>query len=111
LQDVKKERTSLFPDHSLKDFFTWRHYAEINYSNTQITTFITTVVISSKKRFYCRVCLQLDVTSGKLGVFYEEKEQNFPMSALVVMVTAGSEPTHVRNQNVTCPMWKFPYTQ
>ena len=37
--------TSLFTDSSLQDFFAWRHYSEINHSNTQITTLTTAVLM------------------------------------------------------------------
>ena len=37
--------TSLFTDSSLQDFFAWRHYSEINNSNTQITTLTTAVLM------------------------------------------------------------------
>ena len=37
--------TSIFTDSSLQDFFAWRHYSEINHSNTQITTLTTAVLM------------------------------------------------------------------
>jgi len=43
-QRYEQERTSLFTNSSFKDLFAWRHYSQINYSITQMTMIIITII-------------------------------------------------------------------